>query len=70
MTRLRFDGRVGALGRDDRSLLLDRTTSSDPVVRGRVAEIVARVRQGGDDALRALARELDGAELESLEVPR
>jgi histidinol dehydrogenase len=35
-----------------------------------VAGIVARVRHDGDAALRALALELDGVRLESLEVPR
>jgi histidinol dehydrogenase len=50
--------------------LLDRGTSSDEAIRARVAGIVARVRHGGDDALHALALELDGVRLESLEVPR
>ena len=48
--------------------LLDRATSSDPAVLARTAEIIARVRADGDDALRALARELDGVELAALEV--
>ena len=36
----------------------------------RTASIVARVRRDGDDALRALAHELDGVDLDALEVPR
>ncbi len=34
-----------------------------------VAQIVARVRRGGDPALRALTRELDGVEIDDLFVP-
>lgn len=67
---MRFGSAIGELTAADRRVLLDRATSSDPAVRERVAAIVERVRRDGDDALRALARELDGAELESLEVPR
>ncbi len=66
---LRFRGVVRDLDADDRRVLLDRT-SSDPGVRERVAQIVARVRSEGDVALRELARELDGATLDGLEVPR
>ena len=65
-----FCGSIAALSRDERRRLLDRGTSSDEAIRARVAGIVARVAQDGDDALRALALELDGVRLESLEVPR
>ena len=68
--RWALGGRVADIAADSRRRLLDRTTSSDAAVRGRVAEIVARVRRDGDGALRALARELDGATLDELEVPR
>ncbi|NIP18422.1 MAG: histidinol dehydrogenase [Xanthomonadales bacterium] len=37
-------------------------------LRDSVAAIVERVRKGGDDALRALTREFDGCEPESIEV--
>src|SRR5262249_28094549 len=50
--------------------LLERSTSRDPEVRDTVARIVSRVERDGDAALRALARELDGATLDTLEVPR
>jgi histidinol dehydrogenase len=50
--------------------LLDRSTSSDATVRERCSEIIARVRRGGDAALQALALELDGVALDTLEVPR
>ena len=66
----RFTGAVHALAADERSALLDRAASPDDGVRERTAAIVARVRRDGDAALFALARELDGVSLESLEVPR
>lgn len=66
----RFAGSVSALSDGERAELFDRTTSSDDAVRARVAEIVGRVRRSGDEALIALAAELDGVRLEALEVPR
>src|SRR5690606_25130686 len=69
-TLFRFRGSVGALDDASRRALFDRSLSSVSVVRERTERIVARVRQGGDAALRELAIELDGVPLESLEVPR
>lgn len=63
-------GRIADMGDETRRLVLERTTSSDPVVRGRVAGIIERVRRDGDRALGELAAELDGVTLEALEVPR
>lgn len=68
--QVRFRGELAALAPEERRALLDRTTSGDTTVRGRTAEIVGRVRDEGDVALRAFAREFDGVALESLEVPR
>ena len=68
--RLRFRGRVDALSSDDRDALFDRALTTDQTIALRTAEIIARVRRDGDDALRALAAELDGAKLDVLEVPR
>jgi histidinol dehydrogenase len=65
-----ISGRVRDMNDEMRRRLLDRTTSSDPVVRDRVAEIIRRVRGDGDVALRALAAEFDGVSLEALEIPR
>lgn len=65
-----ISGRVRDLSDDVRRRLLDRTTSSDPVVRARVGDIVRRVRADGDVTLRELAAEFDGVSLEALEVPR
>lgn len=63
-------GEIARLGERERSLLLDRRFSPDPTLRERVAEIIKCVVRDGDAALRALARALDGVELEQLEVPR
>ena len=67
---VRWRGAIAALSADDRRALFDRASVSEQELRPRVAEIIARVRRSGDDALRALALELDGARLDSLEVPR
>lgn len=50
--------------------LFDRSTSADADVRDHTAAIIARVRNDGDAALRALALEFDGATLDALDVPR
>ena len=67
---LRWRGACAELTAADRRALFERTAAIDAAVGERTASIVARVRQHGDAALRALARELDGVELEALEVPR
>ena len=67
---LRWTGACADLTPPDRRALLDRTSAVDTAVGERTASIVARVRREGDDALRALARELDGVDLDALEVPR
>ena len=67
---LRFSGAASALNAEDRRALFDRSTAGDPAIRSRVSAIIARVRSSGDAALFALAKELDGVVLETLEVPR
>lgn len=67
---LRWSGRVADLAPADRRALFDRSLNADPAIRERTADIVHQVREGGDDALRALALALDGVSLDSLEVPR
>lgn len=55
----------------DRSIWKDlcvRPSSDNPVVRERVQAILERVRTDGDEALRALSREIDGIEMDALEV--
>ncbi len=66
----RVVGNLAALSGDDRTRLLERSVSSDSEVREVTRRIIERVRSDGDDALVALAAELDAVELESLEVPR
>ena len=68
--KLAVRGTVPAAGTAQWRALFDRSTSVDATIRDRTAVVIARVRQGGDTALRALALELDGVALESLEVPR
>ncbi|MBP5635720.1 MAG: histidinol dehydrogenase, partial [Bacteroidales bacterium] len=46
--------------------LCRRPSQADPVVRERVERIIARVRAGGDAALRELCAELDGWEPSAL----
>jgi histidinol dehydrogenase len=67
---VRWTGRCDALTGADRRALFERTAGIDAAIGERTSNIIARVRRDGDDALRALAVELDGVELESLEVPR
>jgi histidinol dehydrogenase len=68
--RWKASGRVAEMSDALRRLLLDRTSSSDDALRGRVAGIIGRVRRDGDDALRAMALEFDGVAIDELEVPR
>jgi histidinol dehydrogenase len=67
---LRWTGACADLTAADRRALFERTAAIDATVGERTASIVARVRREGDDALRALAHELDGVDIEALEVPR
>jgi histidinol dehydrogenase len=67
---LRWTGACDALTATDRRALFERTAAIDAAVGERTASIVARVRREGDEALRALAHELDGVDLDELEVPR
>jgi histidinol dehydrogenase len=67
---LRWTGACGGLTAGDRRALFERASASDGAVGERTAGILARVRREGDDALRALAHELDAVDLDALEVPR
>ena len=68
--QFRWTGSCAELSDGDRRALFDRSTSIDATIREHTAEIIARVRRDGDDALRALASQFDGVTLETLEVPR
>jgi len=48
--------------------LCKRPSSDNPVVRERVESIIERVRTGGDDAIKALALEIEGNAPEALEL--
>jgi histidinol dehydrogenase len=66
---LRWSGALASLSPGARRGLLDRAIGASGV-QERTTDIIARVRREGDAALRALALELDGATLDTLEVPR
>jgi len=68
--KLAVRGSVPMTGTAGWKALFDRSTSADDAIRSRTAAILAHVRRDGDTALRALALELDGVALESIEVPR
>jgi histidinol dehydrogenase len=69
--RMRYQGPLADLPPDTRALLMDRAgVAADAGVRGRTARILEDVKQGGDDAVRALTRAIDRVTPEQLEVPR
>lgn len=69
-SRFAVSAAVRALGSADRRALFERAISSDRGIRDRTADIIARVRDAGDVALRALALDLDDVQLDALEVSR
>jgi histidinol dehydrogenase len=66
-------GRVESLTSDQRSLLMYRGASrgaaSASSIRDTTAEIIAKVRANGDDAVREFRRTFDGAASDVIEVP-
>ncbi|MBR5234945.1 MAG: histidinol dehydrogenase [Bacteroidaceae bacterium] len=48
--------------------LMQRATDDDSIIEGRVRAILERVRQGGDEAVRAITTEIDGRCPDSLQV--
>ncbi|MSR22075.1 MAG: histidinol dehydrogenase [Gemmatimonadetes bacterium] len=64
------EGRISELTAAQRALLLERRPSDEAQLRDSVGAILQRVRTDGDRALLEMARDLDGVELRSLEVPR
>jgi histidinol dehydrogenase len=67
---VRWTGACSTLTIADRRALFERAAANDSAIAERTASIVTRVRREGDEALRALARELDAVDLDELEVPR
>ncbi|HEY3257313.1 MAG TPA: histidinol dehydrogenase [Gemmatimonadaceae bacterium] len=66
---LRIRGELSALSPREQRELFDRSSLRDSQVSGVVTAIIERVRNEGDDALFAFARDFDCIELPSLEVP-
>lgn len=54
--------------RSEWSTLVKRVSVNNDVIAGRVEAILARVKSEGDKAIRELAREIDGVELDAIEV--
>ena len=54
--------------REDWTSLMRRADSDDSIIESRVRTILERIRQGGDEALRAITTEIDGRCPESLQV--
>ena len=67
---LRAVGSLGKLDAETLRAICDRGAYVNDDVKTRTADIVERVRVGGDDALRALSLQFDGVALSSLEVPK
>ncbi len=55
-------------GRELWRSLCSRAQSDDAIIGGRVQEILARVREGGDDALRAITEEVEGRRVADFKV--
>lgn len=66
---LAIDKRISDLTAEEADRLFNRKPSDEPQLQAQVADILHRVKRKGDDALRSMAREFDGVELEALEVP-
>ena len=64
------ESRVADLSSEERSLLLERLPDEARSTQETVTGIIERVQAEGDGALLAMARELDGVELATIEVPR
>ena len=67
---LRARGPLSALEATTRQAIVDRSSTTDMTVRSRTTAIIARVREDGDAALVAFARDFDKVELPAIEVPR
>lgn len=63
-------GRLDAVTAEERARVFDRGRATDVAVERTVRAILADVRDRGDDALRDMAAQFDGAQLDAIEVPR
>ncbi len=67
---LRACGPLNGLDGETLRAIVDRSASTDTTVRSRTADIIARVRAHGDEALRAFAESFDRVTLTNIEVPK
>ncbi len=67
--KLAIDKRISELTTEEEDRLFNRKPSDEPQLQALVTGILHRVKREGDDALRSMAREFDGADLQALEVP-
>jgi histidinol dehydrogenase len=67
--KLAIDKRISELTTEEENRLFNRKPSDEPQLQALVTGILHRVKREGDDALRSMAREFDGADLQALEVP-
>ncbi len=67
--KLSIDKPLTELTSAERETLVDRRPSDEPELKARVGSILERVMTEQDEALREMARDFDGVELDSLEVP-
>lgn len=67
--KIAIEKRIDALTPEERTLLLERRPDGEGRLQEQVREILQRVRDQGDEALRAMAKDFDRVELASLEVP-
>ena len=67
---LRARGPLASLDAPTLRAIVNRASTTDTTVRSRTTAIISRVRQEGDSALLAFAREFDRVELPAIEVPR
>ncbi|MGH7636410.1 MAG: histidinol dehydrogenase [Gemmatimonadaceae bacterium] len=69
LAAVRFTGRIADLDAGERARLIARSSTTSAEVTDTVARIIADVRARGDEALRASARQFEGVQLDTLEVP-
>ncbi len=68
--KIAMEAKISELDAEARAVLLDRRPADEEALRESVRGILAEVRRNGDAALFRMARDFDGVELASLEVPR
>jgi histidinol dehydrogenase len=68
--RLAYEGTVEGMTPEDRERVVDRLPADPASLSRDVTGLIQEVRDQGDRALRRMARELDGVELQELEVPK